>query len=262
MTRVALGMVLCALTTPEVQRGTMGHEQEATLTLFRKSCLRMYVDALAQTWQNSVKQSKGSPWSESAVPKLTATPAPGGDGAMHSSPVSRGLQGPPSCPHGRRERQCSVVSAAGQQAPAAFICHICLCQGTRRPRQPLLTALPLLWLAAATAKAPGAGVCGAAGRLLAWLPVPGPSSGAPTAFSTLLKDTEARASAVWPGRRARTAPKPGSVTHSSCALPGRCSSARPPDAVCLAGLWHLSISCSLSFLSFSAYAFLRRWGGR
>lgn len=74
MTRVALGMVLCALPAPEVQRGRMGHEQEARLTLFCKSCLQMYLDALAQTLQISGKQRKGTPCSQSAMPNHPAPP--------------------------------------------------------------------------------------------------------------------------------------------------------------------------------------------
>ena len=37
----------------------MGHGQETRLTLFCKSCLRMYLDAPAQTLQISGKQRKG-----------------------------------------------------------------------------------------------------------------------------------------------------------------------------------------------------------
>ena len=76
MTGVALGMLLCALPAPELQRGRMGHEQEARLTLFCKSCLRMYLDAAAQTLQISGRQRQGTPCSGSATPNRPAAPYP------------------------------------------------------------------------------------------------------------------------------------------------------------------------------------------
>lgn len=54
----------------------MGHGQEARLTFLCESCLRMYLDAPAQTLQISGKQSQGMPRSESATANHPAPPYP------------------------------------------------------------------------------------------------------------------------------------------------------------------------------------------
>lgn len=84
---------------PEARRGRMGHGQEARLTLFCKSCLRMYLDAPAQTLQISGKQRKGRHALSQQRTTIQHSPTPGGDNGVCSSRPSQTLAAPglPSC---------------------------------------------------------------------------------------------------------------------------------------------------------------------
>lgn len=77
----------------------MGHGQEARLTLFCKSCLRMYLDAPAQTLQISGKQRKGRHALSQQRTTIQHSPTPGGDNGVCSSRPSQTLAAPglPSC---------------------------------------------------------------------------------------------------------------------------------------------------------------------